>query len=322
MNVHHAKRFSSALTDTRRCMPTPGPSASNDLITPPKDLFGFYRVTGIRDDDDAELRANLTIENSRGFHARLSVPPNPALLALIRTLPEMAVVQLCARYNEGHLGVPGWELEKLWMADATIVSHAAALFPRSTVPPAAHAALDSLVCFSKTIDRRSALQFLNRVLLDPAIGLPLLTAKASGDHHHAYRGGLLVHTMEVMRTVRVMANQKFGEGSDGTLACLLAALLHDLGKVRTHPGDSAAGILSAGLSHVEWSLKLAQPHLIWLKHHDTHLAEELELVLQRATVAWPLRQRQSSVVAELVSLADQSSAVHFQDEARLARFGT
>ncbi len=118
-----------------------------------------------------------------------------------------------------------------------------------------------------------------------------------------------------------MAVQKFGERSELVLACQLAALLHDLGKVITHPGYDAPSSTSAGLTHEQWSLKLVQPHLAWLKNQDAGLAEALEIVLQRATRNWPLRQRQSSVVAELVSLADQSSAVHLLDGARHARYG-
>lgn len=322
MNALHSNPFPCRRSDTARSVPPQVRHASNDDVTSSKDLFGFYRVTGIRHDDGARLRANLIIENSQGFRAGLRVSRTASLLDVIRSLPDMATVQLCARHYEDDVGSQGWELEKLWIADADTVPYAAELFPRIRVPSAAHAALDALVCFSKTIDRRSALGFLNRVLLDPAIGLPLLTAKASQQHHHAYSGGLLVHTLEVMRTVRVMAVQKFGERSDLVLACQLAALLHDLGKVMTHPGDAMSRSTSAGLTHEQWSLKLVQPHLTWLKNHDAGLAEELEAVLQRASRNWPLRQRQSSAVAELVSLADQSSAVHLLDGARRARCGT
>ncbi len=56
---------------------------------------------------------------------------------------------------------------------------------------AAHDALQVLATFVGGVRTATLKGFLNRVLMDPAIGPPLLRCPASQKHHHPQPGGLL-----------------------------------------------------------------------------------------------------------------------------------
>lgn len=58
----------------------------------------------------------------------------------------------------------------------------------------------------------------------------MLQATAASKHHHAYRGGLAVHTLEVARTVIAAASTPTWNSLNGGLLTA-GALLHDVGKI-------------------------------------------------------------------------------------------
>ena len=185
------------------------------------------------------------------------------------------------------------------------------LLPRHLTPKVAHAALDYLVAFARQLQDSVMGEFVARLLLDPSIGIPLLTAKGSSDHHHAYAGGLLVHTVECMQlaqsaaAIRGPAMQRLGEHTQ------VGALIHDLGKLqlRRAPGSQKLH----WLPHQFSVYRLIGSHLQWLAEHDQRAESEFQATLAHLATPLSYRRRSSSLVAEFVALADQQSAIHLGD---------
>jgi 3'-5' exoribonuclease len=94
------------------------------------------------------------------------------------------------------------------------------------------------------------------VFRDPAIGRPFCRCPASIAHHHAYPGGLLVHSVEVAWRV-------FREPLAPRAKALVvtAALLHDLGKVRCYTADGRRTALGAEVHHDALTLEMLAPAL-------------------------------------------------------------
>lgn len=161
--------------------------------------------------------------------------------------------------------------------------------------------------------------FMARLLSEPRIREGFAKVPASHNHHHAYAGGLLVHTAEMLGLVAEMAQRKLSHQPRRVWQCQVGALLHDLGKVVTH--GPAAMNLRARPSHEYWSVVLAARSLDWLALHDADSAQELHAVLQAGVVKGDRPHREASVVVELVRLADQCSAMHLGEWNRRAVYG-
>lgn len=88
-------------------------------------------------------------------------------------------------------------------------------------------------------------QFVESFLATPTLALPFITLPGSQSHHHAYAGGLLVHSVECAESIlRDLLLRELGEIWQ---AALVAALFHDVGK-----------IMEYGVSH---SFRLNHKHL-------------------------------------------------------------
>jgi hypothetical protein len=106
------------------------------------------------------------------------------------------------------------------------------------------------------IDHAAIRPFLMAVFRDPDIGPAFADRPASIAHHHAYPGGLLVHSTEV-------AWRLFREplASDEKALLVAAALLHDLGKIRCYEADGQRTVLGCRVDHEILTLELLAPHL-------------------------------------------------------------
>lgn len=221
------------------------------------------------------------------------------------------IVNLQPAFDRDEPDLRIWSLEAARIQTA---SQALSLTPRSQVPNLALPALDALQKFADELGADPLGGFLARLLLDPAIGSDLFTARGSWNHHHAYDGGLLVHTAEVMQLVGELARFKLAHQPRRIWQCQLAAFIHDLGKVQTHGPKNPNGLPL--LQHEFVSAQLVAPHLAWLALRDPESANELSASLQHGGLPMTQRARCWSVVAELVALADQCSAMHLGEGVR------
>lgn len=96
-------------------------------------------------------------------------------------------------------------------------------------------------------------QFLADVLDDRTTRQAFETLPASQNHHHAYPGGLLEHSLEVAQIIhRVMSRDDPVERA----LTETAGLLHDIGKIRTHQPDGRYQPLGYLLRHDQLTLEI------------------------------------------------------------------
>ncbi len=145
------------------------------------------------------------------------------------------------------------------------------------------------------------LDLVRRIFTDPAIGPAFLIAPASLNHHHAFSGGLLVHSAEVAGAV---FRWTAGESVQGLAT--VAALLHDIGKVRTLAGNMTRTPLGRQVRHEALTLEVVAAHLAWFDG----AWPEGAILLRHLLTAEVRRDCPSPALAalELVHAADRISA--------------
>lgn len=197
-------------------------------------------------------------------------------------------------------------LQAIRELDANEVGNAAALLPLDRCPSGARPALAKLVAFVESLEPKMLRDFLNRVLLDPRIGGSIATCKGSQRHHHREEGGLLTHSVEVMEIAGDMARARLDP-----VECAItqiAALLHDLGKLRTVGAGTVRPIHYLLASHEAQTSRLLDPHMEWLRERDPALAAGLDYTLGFLERSPSERGQAQFLAGELVQAADRMSA--------------
>ncbi|MGH8113251.1 MAG: hypothetical protein ACREPL_15245 [Rhodanobacteraceae bacterium] len=189
------------------------------------------------------------------------------------------------------------------------VNRATQLLPRHRCPARTQRSFDRLAKLE--VDLPEPLdEFLRRVLLDPGIGIPFLRCRASVAHHHAYVGGLLVHSTEMLDIAAAEAQRTLPDDGWAPHLAQLGYLLHDLGKLRS-VGEARRPLHALVVPHEFITLELLAPHLGWLAQRNARLATALRYVF--AYLATPARARGTPgyFIAELVATLDQWSAAAY-----------
>ncbi len=254
-------------------------------------LMGIHTVVGITGLESFEL----SLKNSSGFYV-----VNVQSDVLIKTVPQLPCPVKVHRR--------GFEMEaqdcnhgKITCVrpyDAVIHGNAAYLLSPFGVGDAAEDALKQLQQWLGALETSPLKRVVNQVLLEREVRHQLLRMPASRAHHHAFPGGLLVHSMEALHSARQLAHCAQLETQEREL-CEVAALLHDLGKINTIYSDVV------GLDHKVETLKLVERPLNWLiaKHPD--LGRGLETILLQ--LAYPTKGFPAFLGTQIVTLADRFS---------------
>lgn len=150
-------------------------------------------------------------------------------------------------------------------------------------------------------------RFLARVLLDPAIWPAFATCRASEQHHHADRGGLLRHSLENVDLIAAVVERTLPRDAMSVGVAQLGYLLHDVGKIRT-VGASQRPALSWAVRHETHNLLVLAPHLAWLREARPEIHAALVYVLEYVATPAPARKRSQYFPAEVVATFDGWSA--------------
>lgn len=151
-------------------------------------------------------------------------------------------------------------------------------------------------------------QLLFRILADPEVSERFRFAPAARSMHHAYRSGLLEHTVSVARVARMLAGHY---GLDESLV-LAGAILHDLGKVwELEPGASIEytdsgrllGHLTMEVLYVEERIRELPDFPRELRRHLLHI-----LLSHHGEYAYGSPRRPKTPEAMLVHMADNLDA--------------
>jgi len=143
-------------------------------------------------------------------------------------------------------------------------------------------------------------QFVRQVFSDERLLQGFMSLPASTGYHHAYPGGLFIHSVDA--AWKCYRNPEL-KGQDKDTA-IVAALLHDVGKVNSYTPE---GILTAHgrfVDHDAETLSLLKSALKWLDTQDTQLG-----LLLRHYLTWHPRKRgiPQHIGALWVRTADQAS---------------
>ena len=162
-----------------------------------------------------------------------------------------------------------------------------------------------LVLFEQIHQLRSkALQSLLWSLLSqPEIAKRFVANPASRNHHHAFPGGLLEHSLECMQMVMgAMEPLKHLSTREKELT-QVAALLHDIGKTQTLTPQGDLTAEGYNLNHEHYTLSVLADELKQLKRNHPNDAIALEYLL-----TWKLTDGYPKFIgANLIKLADRAS---------------
>lgn len=280
---------------------------------------GVYMLTDCsdRESDSGQCRLQLTLEDSTGritgfvwpeYRPAVLVPPIPSAVSALGR------VQL---FN----GKPQLKLQCLAGLDPYQVECAAALLPRGRCPETANAGLDRLVVLERSLPAPLN-GFLRQVLLDPAIGIPLLRCRASVRDHHAFVGGLLVHCTESLDWAAAVTRITLPEDPWSPHVAQLAYLLHDLGKLKS-VGETRRAKFGLVVRHETLTIEMLAPHLRWLEQRNAELANGLRYIFEYLALPFGARRIPEYFVAEVVTTMDHWSAAahHKRDLNHLLRHG-
>lgn len=201
------------------------------------------------------------------------------------------------------------------------VIQATKLLPRRRCPTPVQVAFDRLTKLECALPAPLK-EYLRRALLDPAIGMPFLRCRASVNHHHAYPGGLLVHSTESLDLIERAARLVLPFDPYAPHLAQLGYLFHDLGKLRS-VGESMHPAYGLAVRHELMTIELLAPHLGWLEQQSLELAVGLRSVFDYLATPFAARRIPRYAVAEVVATLDQwNAAAHgCHDLSNLLRLG-
>ncbi|MBT0666221.1 TraI domain-containing protein [Geobacter pelophilus] len=152
------------------------------------------------------------------------------------------------------------------------------------------------------IESKPLRNFLVSIFDDDSIALPFVALPASRVNHHSYAGGLLEHSLECAEIIICMPQFSCETRELG----VVAALMHDVGKIRTLSNASKLSHAGFLLNHEALTLEVLNPHLQKLDHEwsDGALALRYLLTWKNHT----FRQFPLMTIAEAVLAADRISA--------------
>jgi 3'-5' exoribonuclease len=121
-------------------------------------------------------------------------------------------------------------------------------------------------------------KLLRRVLKDPEIRERLASAPGGKSIHHAYIGGLIEHTLAVVKLC--VAFCELYDDLDRELL-LAAAVLHDLGKAWEYGRGPVREVTDEGrlLGHIHLGFEVLEPHFAKAKDLDPDLITHLKHVI-------------------------------------------
>lgn len=270
---------------------------------------GLYLLTGCeeRTGDAGQTRLQLTLEDATGSTPGIVWSEYRAGMPAMTLMTPVCVTGVVQDFN----GKAQLRVHQLRHEPVEAVPCGAALLPLGRCPEVAKDALVRLIALERSLPE-SLSGFLKRVLLDPRLGVPLLRCRASVRHHHAFVGGLLVHSTHLLDQITTLAKVLLPEDPMAVHLAQLGFLLHDIGKVIS-VGETHRDQYGLVVRHETLSLLLLAEHLRWLEGQDKSLMVALTYILEYIATPQKSRGYAEYLVAEFVVTFDQWSAATFNE---------
>jgi len=269
-----------------------------------QNICDHYLLTGVQEcrGKNVQRYLKLTLENAGGS---ISGFVWPEFLAHI-TCPPVHSPVLVRGQTQIFNGNTQLRVESLTALHANETPSATALLSRQRCPTPAVPALDRLAELEASLPAPLD-SFLRGVLLDPRILPGLLTCRASVSHHHAFPGGLLVHSTAMLTLAAELTRSIVPDDPWSPHLAQLGYLLHDFGKLRS-VGASRRPQYPFAVPHEIMTIELLAPHLTWLEQRNLELATALRHLLSYLATPHSARKTPALAAAEVVVMLDQLSA--------------
>lgn len=240
------------------------------------------------------------------FSGKASLVLTAANEASVRSLPERtpikaAVVPKPLRQVMGGTLLAAKTLQpmELW--------NAAAVIPMSFVPLKAQAALSELTVLIDELTVLPIKRCINQIVSRNWRGL--VQSQAGWKYHHAFVGGLLVHTVSVMKRVKSVGGTTFVGDHPRIELMMLAALIHDLGK-SIQIDKTVNNPAIKHLRHELLNLTLCINEITQLGREWPEGSRHLSRSLNWLCSGTEERKRNHSIDAELVHMMDVVDVWH------------
>lgn len=202
------------------------------LLDQSSEWSGYFRIDDLEHrmkQSDGSRYVRVSLDDARGALTGIFWSDALHLAAAIPALP--VSVQVTGRLSSAG-GNRVMRITDLHFVSSLDLESPQVLLPRRFVPTIALPSFESLLqcCSTLPLPLR---QFVGAVLLDPKVTIGFLRCKGSQRHHHAYSGGLLVHSVELLDLARMIALRICPEDPGMADLAQVAVLFHDLGKLRT-----------------------------------------------------------------------------------------
>lgn len=148
------------------------------------------------------------------------------------------------------------------------------------------------------------LRFITVVFWQQDVLESFLKAPASLNYHHNFSGGLLQHSLEV---AQICAALPLKTQYDRDIL-ITAALLHDIGKVKTLKSEMRRTTLGRLVDHDEMTLELCAMGLQWLDNHEPESAILLRHLWTCSSPGARYGYKAQTYLAPALQLADRMSS--------------
>jgi len=144
-----------------------------------------------------------------------------------------------------------------------------ASLPREKCPKPA--VFDAFLVFVGRIQNPLLKRFLTNVLLQEDVGIRYLQCPASVRHHHAYPGGLIEHSVEMVWDISGVQELSPLEKD----IAVVSSLLHDIGKTQTYTPDGTLTAIGRLVDHQQLTLEICGSALKELELSSPHISNML-----------------------------------------------
>ncbi|WP_081712001.1 TraI domain-containing protein [Halomonas sp. PBN3] len=269
---------------------------------------GVYRLTGriVEFDQHGSPYIKLRLSNCDTDYIAGLDADNETIPETIGYLDQVTVSGIECGSNSLGLDV---KLHNIRLASRDEVNMQPYLHSLPRVYCSAPESLDKLVASVRSLKSVHLKNFIRRVIERKDRLEVFLNAPASRSHHHAYRGGLLEHSLEVARNVVAMIKLNEPNMPRALLELgFVAGLLHDIGKTFTYDSQGKPTNAWSLCEHDALTLEACAIALAYLDRHEPELAITLRHIWTCASPGARYGVRPATTLARYVRDADAQSA--------------
>ena len=165
-------------------------------------------------------------------------------------------------------------------------------------------ALEQLKALIDSIKHQALSAFVTDVILSQTTAIPYITCPASLKHHHNFKSGLLVHSVEVANRISKDSTLTDEQRDVG----VVSALLHDIGKTQTMTADLKRTAIGDLIDHDDLTLELCGPALSKLERVHSNLANQLRHAWTCESPGSRYGYKAKTLVAKRLRFFDNQSA--------------